>query len=381
MIDQILLAPYYLTLKIRNFLYDRGLKKSHKAEIRTICIGNVTAGGTGKTPHTEMLIRMLCGNRRWDNRKIAVLSRGYKRKTKGFQQVTADGTAAGFGDEPLQIKRKFPDVTVAVDKNRIQGCDFLAHPEKLVTSRKARKCKDKNIVPQDIVILDDAFQYRSLEPTVSIVLMDYSRPVFRDHLLPVGRLRDLPERIHQADIIIVTKCPAYIDDTDKSECASELHLREFDPETSLAKTPHGKPVSLFFTKIKYCDIETFYPDGEHRYAYSRQAIVITGIANDRPMTMYLSDTYKIVRKVSYPDHHSFSDSDIKSLGKIAEEYPTAVIVTTEKDSQRFLDCKKIPGTLRKRLFRIPITVEFITDEERIRFNSVLDSALESALPE
>ena len=375
MVDKFILAPYYLTLKFRNFLYDKGLKKSCRAGIPTVSVGNVTVGGTGKTPHTEMLVRMLLQHGYWSDKKIAVLSRGYRRKTKGFQQVTPDGTAADFGDEPLQIKRKFPQVTVAVDKDRIQGCSFLAHPEKLHTSKKARKCRDKDMAPQDIVILDDAFQYRALKPDVSIVLMDYSRPVFKDHLLPAGSLRDLPERIYSADILVVTKCPAYIDDQDKAKCAAELRLKDFDPQTSMARTPDGKAVSIFFTKIKYCSIETFFPEGEHRYAYARQAVVVTGIANDKPMVMYLSDTYRIVKKMSFPDHHSFSGKDIRLLEKAAADYPTAVLVTTEKDSQRMLDCKKISGTLRKRLFRIPITVDFITEEERRRFITVLDAAL------
>ena len=376
MIDKFILAPYYLTLKFRNFLYDKGLKKSCRAGIPTVSVGNVTVGGTGKTPHTEMLVRMLLQHGYWSDKKIAVLSRGYRRKTKGFQQVTPDGTAADFGDEPLQIKRKFPQVTVAVDKDRIQGCGFLAHPEKLASSKKARRCIDKDIMPQDLVILDDAFQYRRLTPSVSVVLMDYSRPVFKDHLLPAGRLRDLPGRIFKADMMIVTKCPAYLEAGDKAVYAAEtLGMKGYDPETCTAATPAGERKHIFFTRIKYCDIETFFPEGEHRFAYAKQAILLTGIANDRPLAMYLSDTYKIVRKLSFPDHHSFSDADIRSIEKAALAHPTAVIITTEKDSQRLLDCKNIPGTLRQRMFRIPITVDFLSEEERSCFTSALDAAL------
>ena len=131
MIDKILLFPYWITLKIRHFMFNHGLRKVRRADVPTICVGNVTVGGTGKTPHTEMLLRTLLQDPSWGQKNIAVLSRGYKRKSKGFQQVTVDGTAAEYGDEPLQIKTKFPEVTVAVDKSRIQGCDFLCHPEKL----------------------------------------------------------------------------------------------------------------------------------------------------------------------------------------------------------------------------------------------------------
>ena len=133
-LDKILLFPYWLTLKCRHLMYDCGLKKIHKCETPSIGVGNITVGGTGKTPHTEMLIRTLLESDVWGKRNIAVLSRGYKRKTRGFQQVTADGTAKDFGDEPLQIKKKFPGITVAVDRSRTEGCDFLSHPDKLNTS-------------------------------------------------------------------------------------------------------------------------------------------------------------------------------------------------------------------------------------------------------
>ena len=376
MIDNILLAPYYMALKFRHFLYDKGIRKSRRAEVPTISVGNVTVGGTGKTPHTEMLLRLLASEPAWAGKNIAVLSRGYKRKTKGFQQVSPDGPASAYGDEPLQIKRKFPQNVVAVDKNRIEGCDFLSHPEKLSVSKKARKCIDKNMEKQDIIILDDAFQYRALKPSVSIVLMDYSRPVFSDRLIPMGRLRDIPERIYEADIIIVTKSPAYLDDTEKTEYVSaELHLKNFDSRTCKAETPDGKTVSVFFTKIRYSSIETVFPEGEPRYSYSRQAVLFTGIANDKPLAMYLSDTYKVIEKLSFPDHHAFTPADIKKIRRISDEHPTAVLVTTEKDSQRLKDCKEIPGTLRQRMFRVPITVDFLSDEERSAFISLLDSKI------
>ncbi|MBR2127698.1 MAG: tetraacyldisaccharide 4'-kinase, partial [Bacteroidales bacterium] len=152
MIDKILLFPYWLTLKVRHFMYDHGMRKVHVPDVPTICVGNITVGGTGKTPHTEMLIRTLAHDVDRGAKNIAVLSRGYKRKTRGFQQVVADGTAKEYGDEPLQIKRKFPFITVAVDKSRREGCDFLADPEKVMTSKKARKCRHKEFPKADLVI-------------------------------------------------------------------------------------------------------------------------------------------------------------------------------------------------------------------------------------
>ena len=245
MIDKILLFPYWLSLKIRHFLYDAGLKKVRSADVPTICIGNITVGGTGKTPHTEMLIRTLLQDQEWGGKNLAVLSRGYKRKTKGFQQVTADGSAAAYGDEPLQIKKKFPGITVAVDGNRIEGCDFLAHPEKLQSSKKARKCMDKNLPASDLIILDDAFQHRSLKPTLSIVLVDYNRPIFKDHLLPFGRLRDLPQRIAAADIVIVSKCPNEVNAWEKCTWAENLGIMNFDATSCSGTRRNGKKQHIF----------------------------------------------------------------------------------------------------------------------------------------
>ena len=184
MINKIFLFPYWAILKLRHFFFDHGLRKVEKADVPTICVGNITVGGTGKTPHTEMILRMLLEHPTWGQRNLAVLSRGYKRKTRGFQQVTSDGTAKEYGDEPMQIKSKFPQITVAVDSNRLQGCDFLAHPDKLQTSKKARRCKDKNLPAADLIILDDAYQHRSIKPSVSIVLVNHERPTFKDHLMP-----------------------------------------------------------------------------------------------------------------------------------------------------------------------------------------------------
>ena len=371
-IDHFLLAPYYLTLKFRHFLFDTGAKKSCKSQIPSISLGNVTVGGTGKTPHTEMLLRLLSSKTKWKDSSIAVLSRGYKRKSKWFQQVTADGTASDFGDEPLQIKRKFPDITVAVDKNRLRGCCFLANPDSLKNSKKAKKCKNTEFKASDLVILDDAFQYRALKPDISLMLIDYKRPVFDDHLLPAGRLRDLPARIYEADALIITKCPAYLETSDKKQILKKLKLVNYDTENCCAETPSGKIQNVFFTRVTYCSPEAVFPEGDSRYIYAKTAIMVTGIADDTHLTRFLSDTYKITRRISFPDHHRFSASDIKMLEKISREHPTAVFITTEKDSQRLMECKGISENLRKKIFRIPIAVQFLTEDENDIFVSILN---------
>jgi tetraacyldisaccharide 4'-kinase len=375
MIDKILLFPYWLTLKCRHAFYNIGLFKSHKADVPTICVGNITVGGTGKTPHTEMILRMLLESEEWGGKNIAVLSRGYKRKSKGFQQVTVDGTAEELGDEPLQIKRKFPQVTVAVDKSRKQGCAFLSNPELLQTSKKARKCINKDIPKADIIVLDDAFQHRALKPDFTVVLVDYNRPVFKDYLLPIGRLRDLPERIGAADIIIVTKCPTYIDEHQREKWAHNLGLKEYDPATGKGIRKKGKAQHILFTSIAYDNAQAIFPEGDPRYLYAKRLILFSGIANDTPFRNYLCGNYKIVKHFNFPDHHKFTRADMHSIRDAADYFPTSVIMTTEKDCQRVRDCRFIPGGMKQRMFHAPIKVEFLTDEDRNIFRSALSESL------
>ena len=375
MIDKILLFPYWLTLQLRHFFYDSGLKKVSKADVPTICIGNITVGGTGKTPHTEMLLRTLLQDEEWGGKNIAVLSRGYKRKTKGFQQVTSDGSAIAYGDEPLQIKKKFPGVTVAVDSSRVEGCDFLVYPEKLETSKKGRKCIDKNLAASDLIILDDAFQHRALKPTLSIVLVDYNRPVFNDHLLPFGKLRDLPGRIAAADIVIVSKCPNEVNAWDKCTWAENLGIRNFDASSCSGTRRNGKKQHLFFSTITYDTAEAIFPEGNPRYIYTNRLILFSGIANDAPLLSYLSSNYKIVRHFRFPDHHKFSKGDMNTIASAAREFPTAVIMTTEKDCQRVRDCHKIKEELKQRMFYSPIKTVFLTENERENFIAALKAGL------
>ena len=376
MLEKIVLAPYYLTLKVRHALYDKGLRKSHEAEVPTVCVGNITAGGTGKTPHTEMILKALLRSDDWGMREIAVLSRGHKRRSKGFQQVDRRGTADFYGDEPLQIKKKFPGVTVAVDKDRIEGCHFLTHPEELKTSKKGRKCENKEFRPADVIVLDDAFQHRALKATFNIVLVDWNRPIYKDKLLPFGRLRDLPERLFKADTLIVTKCPVYLENWERIEWLRPLGIKDFDPDTCEGTGRGGKKMTILFTSINYCPLEPVYPDeGNSRYVYSKMAILFSGIAKDTPLRRYLSDTYKIVKRFAFPDHCRYTSSDFKKIAAAAKEDPTAVVVTTEKDAQRVRAIKKVPDMLRERLFQVPIQVAFLTDREQEVFEEKMLSAL------
>ena len=375
MIDKVLLFPYYLTLKVRNALYDKQVLKSQEAEVPTVCVGNVTVGGTGKTPHSEMILRTLLADEEWGKKNLAVLSRGYKRKSKGFQQVTTQRNASFFGDEPVQIKKKFPGVTVALDKNRIRGCRNLCHPEIVRTQRQNRRCLDKEFPSADLIILDDAFQYRALKPTLSIVLVDFSRPVNKDKLLPLGGLRDLPERLADADVIIVTKCPNYMDDWERTVWAQSCGVKDYATSTCTGTSRKGRKQYVFFTCINYCPPEAIYEECDPRYVYSPRMVLFTGIAKDTPLRTYLSDNYKIVEAFRFSDHHAFSDNDIRRITAAAERWSTAALGTTEKDAQRIIASKKMPPALRKRLFQIPITVDYLTEEERDFFHQVLFEAI------
>lgn len=375
MIDKILLFPYWFALKCRHFMYDHGLKKVHRADVPVICVGNVTVGGTGKTPHTEMIIRTLLSDPEWKGKHIAVLSRGYKRRSKGFQQVTEDGTALLFGDEPLQIKRKFPEVTVAVCKSRVQGCDFLAHPDKVLTSKKARRCMNKDFPAADLIILDDAFQHRALKPTASVVLIDHNRPVTGDHLIPLGRLRDLPQRVSAADIIIVSKCPKDIDPWQRSRWAESIGLTGYDGEFGYGYRKDGSRQYLLFSTIGYDTPLPVFPEGDQRYVYSKKLILFSGIANDKPLIHYLSSSYKLIRHFEFADHHRFTRADMNGIIQEMRNFPTAVAMTTEKDCQRVRDCGKLPDNFKQRAFYTPIKSEFIIPNDSALFRNALDSFL------
>lgn len=334
---------YKLVLALRNLMYDKGWKKSHEAHVPTVCVGNITVGGTGKTPHTEMILRKLMGSERWGTRQLAVLSRGYKRKSHGFQVAGTDASARQMGDEPLQMARKFPMVTVAVDKNRIHGCEQLSGV--------------------DLIILDDAFQYRRLQPSINIVLVDYNRPIFEDRLMPFGRLRDLPSQLKRAQVVIVSKSPAELDQVERGEWRSRLNLRE-DQE-------------LYFTTVSYCPPEPVFPEADPHYIYSKRLVLVSGIASNAQLRMYISDTYKMVEKLEFPDHHRFSASDIRSIAAAVKANPTACLMTTEKDAQRLRDCKNIPEDVRKRLFYLPIEATFLTPEEDAAFTATLMKSITS----
>lgn len=367
---------YGLILKTRHFLYNAGIKKTFKAEVPTICVGNISVGGTGKTPHVEMILRMLLASDAWGGKNIAVLSRGYKRKSRGFRQVTRGGSAEMFGDEPLQIKKKFPNITVAVDKDRVEGCKYLRHPE-LLQAKGNKKICNNDFPPADIIILDDGFQYRRLETDLKVVLVNWNRPIFKDRLLPYGHLRDLPGRISEADVIIVTKCPFELNDWERTSFAYNLGIRDYSSSTCEGSSKKGHRQHVLFTTVGYCGQEAVFSTADPRYFYSKKTILVTGIANDGPLRSHISDFSKIVKRFCFPDHHKFSKADIRDLAAAVKSNPTASIATTEKDAQRILDCRFLPETIMARMFYVPIETRFLSENEREIFLSLINGPIRS----
>lgn len=328
-IDRILLFPYTITLALRNFMYDRGLLKSYTPSIPTVCVGNITVGGTGKTPMVELLVRMYKKDMR-----VAVVSRGYGRKTKGYREVSVSDHYKDVGDEPLQIKKKFPDIIVAVDASRTRAIETLAA---LPADRRP-----------ELVILDDAFQHRRVRPGFSILLVSSSRPVFRDSLLPIGRLRDLPSQIRRADMVIVTKMEDAVTETVRYRWREQLKLP-------------GR-IPLLFSRTAYLPPEpVFENESDHRYVYSTNAVVFSGIADDRSVRREVGWKYTVSDTVSFSDHHSYTLSDMSKVASCVRRHPTAVVLTTEKDAQRIVSLKGVPAELKARLFYLPIVSEIIPE--------------------
>lgn len=322
---------YGLGVNLRNFFYQTKMLKSVTFDVPVISVGNLSVGGAGKTPHIEYLIELL---QPYIN--VATLSRGYKRKTKGFLEVNTTHTAEEVGDEPLQYKRKYPDVYVTVSENRALGI-----PRLMMMNADTQ-----------VILLDDAFQHRAVTPGLNILLTEYSRLYTDDFLLPVGRLREWPSAAGRADIIIVTKCPSLISTEDREKVRSRIH-----PE---------KHQHLFFT---YYD----YPRKPYNIFDSRYAIelnekldvlMVSGIARADYLVDWLNTKVNSVRLLEYADHHFFSASDIGHIEKVFNsiESDNKVIITTEKDAVRFqlhfdyISRQKIP------VYALPAKVSFHFNE-------------------
>lgn len=323
---------YGLITGIRNGLFNLKIIKSEKFNTPIICIGNITVGGTGKTPHSEYIIDKL-----QKEFKIAYLSRGYKRKTSGFIIADKDSDAKEIGDEPKQIKQKFPNIIVAVDANR---------------RRAIKKFEEMDENPE-LIILDDAFQHRHVKADISILLTDYHRPFYSDFLMPSGRLRETRMAKDRANVIIVTKCQEDITPIEKRIVSKHIALRPFQ--------------NLYFTSMAYGEISPVFKnigtiERKDRAQYS--CFVLSGIANPKPLYKKLDKIFKEIIALKYPDHHSFSKGDISTICKRFRECTNKkkCIITTEKDAMR-LQTMDIPDDIKSHLFYIPIEPKFIDNNE------------------
>jgi len=320
-------------------MYDKGILTAVEFEIPTISFGNLSVGGTGKTPHVEYLVRLLK-----DQYKIASLSRGYNRKTKGYILADEKSTAAQIGDEPMQFHQKFPGISVCVGEERM-----LAIPE-LLTDRPDTQ----------IVILDDAFQHRSIKPGLNIMLTDYSRLFTRDHVVPFGRLRESRNGYQRADSVIVTKCPA-----DLSPAEKEAIMREIQP------LPRQK---VFFTYLQYGKIYDMQSLEPVQISSESQILLVCGIAKPDPLVAHLNALSGKTFLMSFPDHYYYNARDLEKI-KIEYNHIDAKqkwIVTTEKDAVRLSLKQKELDELGLKIAVIPVEVSFLFNEGDLFNNYIYD---------
>lgn len=310
---------YDLVTRIRNLMYDKGWLSSSEFDIPVLCIGNLNVGGTGKSPMVEYVLRLLK-----EHDKVAVLSRGYGRKTKGFRMVTISDSPAQVGDEPLQIKQKFPNITVAVCENRSEGIKEL-----------------QQLVSPNMVVLDDAFQHRGVSPSFSVLLTAYDDLYVDDLILPAGNLRESRSGARRADVVVVTKSPAEI---------TEEQRRLITKKISLANNQQ-----LFFATIAYADTIHSEKDKLSLAALQDQEILlVTGIAKPAPLLKHLRGLEIKSTHLQYKDHHLFSDTDINTI--LAKADGKKLILTTEKDFVRLLPLMK-----EAPLYYLPIAHRFVEE--------------------
>jgi len=326
---------FWLAVVVRNWLYDKRIIKSISFGLPLICVGNLSVGGTGKSPMVEYLVRHLKGRY-----KVATLSRGYKRKTKGYALATEKTTAIEIGDEPMQFHRKFPDVPVAVGEERLDAIPQLLHDRP----------------DTQVVILDDAFQHRIINAGLNILLTDYGNLFTSDFFLPTGDLRDQRKSYKRAHIIVVTKCKPEL-----SEEERRMIVKEINP------LPHQK---LFFTRISY-GVPYHIARQDFRFIDEKtEVLLVTGIANPRPLKLFLEERVETYYLMSYNDHHIFSMVDWKDIKKRFESITASkkIILTTEKDAMRLLKFREEMDGMP--FYVLPIEHSFLFNQQN-EFNDTV----------
>lgn len=333
----LLSSLYGAGVRLRNKLFDWKILQSKSFDIPVICVGNLSVGGTGKTPHTEYLIDLL-----QDKYQIAVLSRGYKRKTKGYLLADDSTTVQDIGDEPYQIKKKYPHVIVAVSESRQTGIEQLM----LLTNPKV-----------DVILLDDGFQHRYVEAGLNILLTDYNNPFYDDNLMPAGSLREPIVGKRRAQIVIATKCPENM-----TPIAYKIVLK------GVELAPYQE---LFFSSYKYTDLRPLFPEvnAEQRTLDSikrdESILLVTGIASPDILASELEKYTKKLHLLTYDDHHNFTDKDINSIVSQFNYLETSkrMIITTEKDAARLMDHPYLPEIVKENIYALPIKVKILQGQQ------------------
>ncbi len=345
---------YAVGVAIRNMLFALGLKKQEAPHITTIGVGNLSTGGTGKTPMVEYLLSLLA-----DKYPTAMLSRGYKRHSKGYVEDDGTHNAAQLGDEPAMIAAKFPRVRVAVCEKRIEGVQHLMSTPVSLENQDSTDAADAPETPAtpQLIILDDVFQHRRIKPSINILLTEYSHPFYNDCILPFGDLREFKSARYRAGIVVVTKCPAQLNPIERHNMQQSLRLLNYQ--------------KVFFSYLKYgelqrleggmADIDLRRMDG---------VLAITGIAHPEPMVAELKRSCK-VQHLGFADHHDYTKRDVARIREALEAMSgeRKVIVTTEKDAMRLRGkCGGLP------VYVLPVEVAFHKDRD-LDFDQVIESSV------
>ena len=325
---------YGLAVKTRNILFEMGVLKTRSFQIPIISVGNITVGGTGKTPHVEYLVRLLK-----DQFQVAVLSRGYKRKSKGFIKANEQTTMPEIGDEPYQMKQKFAGVTIAVDRNRCHGIDMLTEQDSKL----------------DVILLDDAFQHRYVKPGINILLVDYHRLIIYDKLLPAGRLREPLNGKDRADIVIVTKCPKDLKPMEYRVITKAMHLYPYQ--------------RLYFTTLEYAELQPLFQTSQQAVPsldslHDTHVLLLTGIASPEQLEHDLSPFTPHLSPLTFADHHQFGKKDVELINDTFAALPSPkLIITTEKDATRLNHAEGLSDEVKKNIYILPVRISFMQDQE------------------
>ena len=327
---------YGMGVRFRNMLFDTGILESRSFPIPVISVGNITVGGAGKTPHVEYLIRLLC-----ETKRVSVLSRGYKRRTKGYLLASSSSTSLELGDEPYQMYLKYGrQVHVAVSANRCEGIERL--------------CSDPETKDTDVILLDDAFQHRYVKPGVNILLVDYHRLIVYDKLLPAGRLREPKDGKRRADIVIVTKCPPDLRPMDFRVITKALNLY-----------PYQK---LFFTTIEYGDLIPLFSNSRSlalsEITSDYEVLVLSGIASPQHLLYDIQKHTDNVIPMTFRDHHLFTPKDIARINNTFDSLSSKrIIITTEKDAARLVGLDGLSDDVRNHIYALPIKTTFLLEQQ------------------